>query len=87
MRTDRIVLYVGAYHQHINGEEFTDIFSITINQNEVEDDLANIANEARTIFKMVCKDKTLTSIRYESKDGSDFIDAFYVERLVIIRKD
>ena len=83
----RITLYVGAFHQKIGNEDFTDIYNITTNQNEADESLRRIEQEARSIFKMICKERTITSIRFESKDGTDFIDAFYVERLVIIRKD
>ena len=83
----RITLYVGAFHQKIGDEDFTDIYNITTNQEEAEESLKRIEEEARSLFKMICKEKTLTSIRFESKTGEDFIDAFYVERLVIIRKD
>lgn len=87
MKRKTITLFVGIIHSNTNDDDFADIRFITLSEEEAKKELENVNDYAVKILRLKCIIKRENYILCKSIDETNFLESFYVERIVIIKGD
>ena len=83
--TVNVVLFIGVVHQRDEEEDFVDIKFITLSENVAVEELKQVKQYARKILKYKCAVERENYILYKSLDEKNMLEAFIVERIIVVR--
>lgn len=85
MKRTRTTLYIGIIHQNDGEDDFADIRFLTTTVEEAMEELLKVKDYAMKQLKLKCITERDDYLLLKSIDGSIVLEAYYIERILIMR--
>jgi len=87
MKAKTVELYIGVVHQKDDEDDFVDIKFISLSKEQANIELLEVKEYAIKVLRLKCVVSRTDYVLFKSSNERSMLEAFYVERLIIVKGD